>query len=419
MAAPGHQFDFVTFLKSRYPGTTYSTERLTGGLVNETVRATRISQGDVANPASIVLKYAPPFVAGRGPHVPFGQERQVVEVLGLELVTGPQSSLLPMGLPDNALVPRLLFHDPDAHVLAITDLGKLDSLTAALNGSSANALSIESATNIGNRLGNFLARLHSPQIFAQAKDRPAGITLASLRGPRALVKAVVVDRIGELLARCEYSNEESSRMQELVSSSWTVCEADAPTILAHGDTWPGSIMIGQSQHCERETDNGTLKIALIDWEFAHFDSSGLPSDMAFLISFLKLHLIASTQKNNRLLRDCCDALLVTVLEVYRAESLGLNAAWPKTLCSIENDKDAVVCTLLQRMAIATGRDMIYNALEMPWNCACCESKYQDTSRCPMRQLMVREGVKHLQNAEDFETCREFIEGDDHLVHLLG
>lgn len=88
-------FDFEPYLSAFFPGGTYKTEPLSGGLVNFTVRASRtippINRGDGDNddsdqdpPMTLVLKYAPPYVAAVGEEAPFSQDRQVSFVhLGL------------------------------------------------------------------------------------------------------------------------------------------------------------------------------------------------------------------------------------------------------------------------------------------------------------------------------------------------
>lgn len=69
--------NYQAYLQSIYPGTTWQIERLTGGLVNSTLRATKIS-GDVDGHESLILKHARPYVQVAGPDWQFSIERQVV-----------------------------------------------------------------------------------------------------------------------------------------------------------------------------------------------------------------------------------------------------------------------------------------------------------------------------------------------------
>ncbi len=72
-------YDFDTFLSKIDPSQNYELQPLTGGLVNVTVRATKVSGksgGLFPEHGSLVLKYAPPFVAALGDSAPFSQDRQ-------------------------------------------------------------------------------------------------------------------------------------------------------------------------------------------------------------------------------------------------------------------------------------------------------------------------------------------------------
>jgi hypothetical protein len=76
-------FAFKAFLANIDPVQKYEVQALTGGLVNVTVRATKpLGFGESASSLfpthnSLILKYAPPFVATIGESAPFSQDRQV------------------------------------------------------------------------------------------------------------------------------------------------------------------------------------------------------------------------------------------------------------------------------------------------------------------------------------------------------
>lgn len=71
MAQPNYQ----AYLQTVYPGTSWTVTRLTGGIVNATLRATKTS-GD-AGPESLVIKHAKPYVEIAGPEASFSTKRQV------------------------------------------------------------------------------------------------------------------------------------------------------------------------------------------------------------------------------------------------------------------------------------------------------------------------------------------------------
>ena len=73
-------FEFCAFLRELDPSSEYDFQSLSGGLVNLTQRATKTSPlgaGKFPNQASLILKYAPPFIAALGEEAPFSQKRQV------------------------------------------------------------------------------------------------------------------------------------------------------------------------------------------------------------------------------------------------------------------------------------------------------------------------------------------------------
>jgi hypothetical protein len=73
-------FDFRAFLSKIDASQTYECQSLTGGLVNLTVRARKTSSsggGIFPTHDTLILKYAPPFVATVGEEAPFSQDRQV------------------------------------------------------------------------------------------------------------------------------------------------------------------------------------------------------------------------------------------------------------------------------------------------------------------------------------------------------
>ena len=77
-------FDFANYLSKLDPTQSYCVNRLSGGLINETIRAAKNEsrtvpsrEGRFPDHDSLILKYAPPYVAALGESVPFSQSRQV------------------------------------------------------------------------------------------------------------------------------------------------------------------------------------------------------------------------------------------------------------------------------------------------------------------------------------------------------
>jgi hypothetical protein len=75
-------FDFLAYLTRIDPSQTYVVTQLTGGVVNFTVRASKdvsqhVPRGRFPEDDSLILKQAPPYMAGVGESAPFSQFRQV------------------------------------------------------------------------------------------------------------------------------------------------------------------------------------------------------------------------------------------------------------------------------------------------------------------------------------------------------
>lgn len=67
--------DFKGLLKELHPDAEWQIEELSGGLVNNTVRARMIA--GTSEFETLILKHAPPYVAKVGPGLPLHVDRQV------------------------------------------------------------------------------------------------------------------------------------------------------------------------------------------------------------------------------------------------------------------------------------------------------------------------------------------------------
>ena len=197
-------FNFEFYLSKVDPSQKYKCQSLTGGLVNLTIRATKLSPfvDDTTFPKhdTLILKYAPPFVAAIGETAPFSQDRQVrlstfishMHYRILICVADGGSSSGPiylfsrrtssdLGRPSSVSVPELLYHSQQEHVLVFQDLGPSLTLyeylaaisnTCIITFTSTSAL--EACLKIGLRIGEFFARLHSPNSLEQVSKYTSG-----------------------------------------------------------------------------------------------------------------------------------------------------------------------------------------------------------------------------------------------------
>ncbi|KAJ2979049.1 hypothetical protein NUW58_g7304 [Xylaria curta] len=117
-------FDFKSYLQSIDTASSYEVAKLSGGLVNLTVRASKTTASDLGTfpgTCSLVLKYAPPFVAMVGPEAPFSQARQEAETSALKLFHDEG----PLHAPHEQAcirIPKVLHHDVGSSVHIIEDL---------------------------------------------------------------------------------------------------------------------------------------------------------------------------------------------------------------------------------------------------------------------------------------------------------
>jgi hypothetical protein len=184
-------FDAIAYLTEHDPDVQYQTQKLSGGLINFTVRATKPAKqsrsGRYPCHPSLILKHAPPYLAALGPAVPLDTRRQTVEASALQVLSlarqsseaSPQlSSLITTG---EVAVPEFLHHDDVANVLIMSDLGDkpdLSALFAELGGTIPSEQSCQlpisklpfadesqpSFEDLGGRLGTFFGGLHSSAV---------------------------------------------------------------------------------------------------------------------------------------------------------------------------------------------------------------------------------------------------------------
>ena len=391
-----------TLLAFGPPGT-FTLIPLSGGLINETVRAT-------CKHASFVLKYAPPYFAARGPSVPFGQERQLIEAAALGLFTSWLDGRLEcLSDETNVSVPMVLGHDVDKHVLCMTDFRESISLTAFVSLSSRmhDGVGLEHAAEIGARIGRFFGRLHSLSVFSLVKASPAGRQIVENRsGGRKLVREMIIESLESIMLRYSVDNDDASTLATAVTQDWDADHPERAFVL--GDSWTGSILLRIAQD--------KLEMAVIDWEFASFDSSGLCSDIATMLVHLRLRYLAAQSAGNNAMLNACDTLALEMVKSYRQTSEDEKTPWTQIM-----SKSGIVEQLCRRFLIAVGRDIIHAAAmsEFNWHCTCCAFGAA-TETCALRVSMVRDGVMWLKagTSSTTEQLWEFAEADDALNYLL-
>ncbi|KAJ4146996.1 hypothetical protein LMH87_001549 [Akanthomyces muscarius] len=286
--------DYSGYLESVYPGTTWETKRLTGGVVNSTHRATKLS-GD-AGPTSLVLKHAHPYVESAGPMLHFSTGRQAVEAAILRLwdrggllfdsrQTGPAWN-----------TPRLLRHDygkesvlkisdsnQEASILLLSDLGRLvnivDFIKAAAKDSSI--ASADQVSKLGHNTGSIMALVHSPETAQKIQADPQTYEKLSQSVSTNIVWEFAVFPIKNRI-KDHYNAENlyNATVEEYKNPKYTYRPA-----LSFGDFHPGSILLADPAL------EVNLTPILVDWEFGSAKGRGVNGDIAQFLSSMRCEII--------------------------------------------------------------------------------------------------------------------------------
>lgn len=243
-----------------------------------TMRASRVSDGAVlpfgllegALGMSMIIKFAPPYVAGVGPELPFSPDRQRNEAAALSLFSPPPPSHnVPNRSPGpspparNDLdllcsdftavsIPKLYHFSESEHLIVMEDLGKLRNLEEWLQ----LPQELHRVRDVGTRLSHFVGRLHS----ADASAIPPHASFESRIG-QDLVKTAIVDTLPDYLSLFDIPNR--GRLQEIVVEAHdqgTNRNGSGLHVFSVGDFWPPSILL----------DDDKDRVCIVDWEFAGY-----------------------------------------------------------------------------------------------------------------------------------------------------
>ena len=288
-------FDFTTHLSKllSIPPSQITIQVLTGGLLNAAVRASftppvDLTQfGHLQSVQSVVLKYAPPYMASE-PWVPLNTIRQDIEARALVLLD-PNSE--PSALPvisslftnyPNVKTPRLIHHDFKERVLIMADLGSSvvtidDWLTREP------PPPLEDVERIAKDLGRFLAE------FVIATSKPSiefQVLLSHLRLPSnsALIHqfdGYVVNNLKDVLQDVPDVDILTKRVEDAARDS-----RKTDTCLGMVDLWRKNIVI--------DSDNN---ICLLDWEQFGWSNASCEMSLLGVFAFLSFSSFRSSISN--------------------------------------------------------------------------------------------------------------------------
>jgi len=285
------------FFRTHYPHTAPYISQispLSGGYVNFVYRvlfSKKLALPDISSHDtydSVILKYAPPYLASMGPTAPFSQDRLKFEAQALHTI--------PSTFPDifqhdkRVGLPHLIDHKPGDHVLIMQDLGPLESLLSAPQHLTPECASVAAT---------FISSLH-----ALSRSR-FGSSLAKYRN-EASTKAVidlVYKPTGEILRDNGIENWEvlDKEAQEIGRKLYD--EGGDSVVLLMGDLWSGSLLVDVSP------EGLFSKLWIIDWEYSNLGHPIL--DISYLITIIWIQ----AQKTDKFRKEI-QKFITTFLETY-------------------------------------------------------------------------------------------------------
>lgn len=407
-------FDPAAYLSMIDPGVRYSVKRLRGGFINFTFRATKATNGHgtgrFPDHSSLILKYAPPYMAGIGVTAPAPQKRQSIEALALSLFHGAEPGPLAHLCSNSSIrVPQCLYHDSEAHVLVMSDLGPLPDLSqvfADLGGqieypelgpgtadvnkhvTFAPMVEVMPFEELGAKLGKFFAGLHSKETRRTVSARHPRRDFENPQMRAIVITHAIEPVLGYLkLFPNLMSNEEAEHLFSLVVDDFERKEPEEELSFVLGDCWTSAVL-----------SNIHDQTGVIDWEFASF-GRGPHGDMAQLLAHLELLRISAGQDDGQHfpihLRN------ITML------LKGLTSAYVDTVpgpSSVDSHLE-MEATISRSARLSYGAEAVNCAFRKKWRCVApsCQSRDDHGSeahKCALVRRMVEHGLWYLRHADE-------------------
>ncbi|KAF7293073.1 APH domain-containing protein [Mycena indigotica] len=258
----------ITYL-SGTPFSSYQADILPGGNANFTFRLFLDNPSPMISGGmkTVVLKHAKGW-SKSSPSFTLKIERQAIEAFALQRVRQILDDSENAG-SSLVTVPRVLLHDPVAHVIIMEDAGEnSEPLKALLRRTS---LPSGNLARLCHDLGHFLADIHN----RGSKDPELMEKVGSNEEMRSITSWITYDRVvpilrGEkeysgllspsLLGADGLSEQDMARIGQLCSQRAAEIRA-AVEVFTMGDFWTGNII------CRRDAASGAVEKAfVVDWE---------------------------------------------------------------------------------------------------------------------------------------------------------
>ena len=272
-------FDFTTHLSKLFsiPPSEITIQFFTPGVVNVTVRASFTPPVDLTqfghphSVLSVILKYLPPYVFSEQ-DLPLNTIRQDIEARALILLDSKSEPTLPatslFTKYSNIKTPRFIHHDPEKHVLIMTDLGS-SAITIDNWLTQEPAPNPEDVERIAKDLGRFQAE------FVIATSEPNVELLSLFPSNSGLIDILYeVDSLKAILSSHDVPDAEIliKRVEDAVRDfgKMDLC-------LGQVDLWRNNVLIDSDKN-----------ICLVDWEY--FGLSNASCEMSLLGGLLSLDI---------------------------------------------------------------------------------------------------------------------------------
>ena len=429
-------FDALAYLSTIDPNIRYTIQRLSGGVINITLRAVKSSVtssgSEYIRQPSIILKHALPYVAGVGESAPLTLFRQTIE--GRALTFFDQTGLLSSLTEDASVcIPRLIHFDEREHVLVLSDLGALPNLSdvfSDLGGFSPGepqpadldpfefiattskrpplaSIPANTFSQIGTALGTFFVRLHSQHTLQTILQHHSPSYLANSPIRQTVLAHAIVPVTAQLALFPDLiPPPEASTLGPALISDFNRPLSSVEKSFVIGDCWTGTVLVDIPTNPPRSPLS--VGIGIIDWEFAAI-GSGPHGDMSQFLAHLELLRMAaeySSEQGGHALR-CIDRLIESLVRAYAG-------MYHTTTATLE---EGVRARVMRSAFLSHGAEIINNAFWKRWVC--------ENASCPAAMDDGREGggssgrVGHIGKVERCLLIRKMVERGIWFLRMAG
>jgi hypothetical protein len=248
-------------------------------------------------------------------------------------------------------VPGAISLDSKNHVLVLQDLGKMGTLWDLLSPEACASLPIDDlrseCAQLGMRIGNFLAILHSPEVYDEVRQTEAASTLTHNLTDEIIWQAAVQPLRQRLQ---QYNVEHAAILADRVAKDFRNPAYDYRPALSIGDFHPGSVLL---EGWDKYPPDSELHrcVGIIDWEFASLNGRGVNGDLAQFLAVFHCYIMAIDHTSPAFAGT--SAFIEALCRAYGANSQFNIVARP----------DNPGMQLLRSYLILHGREMINQAFE--------------------------------------------------------